>query len=275
MMGSGSGDDREIGRIPERHPRDESSVSDGNDERGAGARADIDPTLWDTDRIVRLAGEAILSDPDHPIWKHEAFLEWLREDLRQGDSRQRRFTDEQRIALGTSFMLRVEARKLAVRRAEGTAPARKATIVARPKAAVDLASREEAAPLVDLSVAAGAGRELWDEVVDQWVVLPDDVPNGRYLALRITGDSMEPIMHTGDVVLVRLGGPIKAGTVIVARHPEDGYMCKKVRRVRADRIELESLKPGRPLIRLPRNPALILGTVVMVWCEHAQSMRGV
>jgi len=69
-------------------------------------------------------------------------------------------------------------------------------------------------------------------------------------------------------VLVRVGGKIEAGTVVIARHPEDGYVCKKVRRVKRHAIELESLKAGLPLITIPREPDLIVGTVVLVWCEH-------
>jgi hypothetical protein len=51
----------------------------------------------------------------------------------------------------------------------------------------------------------------------------------------------------------------------VARHPEDGYICKRVRRVRGATIELESLAPGRPVITLPRRDELVLGTVVAAW----------
>jgi SOS-response transcriptional repressor LexA len=79
---------------------------------------------------------------------------------------------------------------------------------------------------------------------------------------------MAPLMHTGDTVLVRVGGDVQRETVVVARHPENGYVCKRVRTVRRDAIELASLEPGNPIIRLPRDPACIVGTVVMVWCGH-------
>ena len=79
-------------------------------------------------------------------------------------------------------------------------------------------------------------------------------------------------MHPGDVVLVKLGDPLKAGTVVVARQEDDGYVCKKVRRVRRDRLELESLKKGLPVLQLARHPDPVVGTVVLVWCEHAQPL---
>jgi phage repressor protein C with HTH and peptisase S24 domain len=122
--------------------------------------------------------------------------------------------------------------------------------------------------VVELGIAAGVGRELWDEPVQSWVELPPDVPPGKYVALKIVGESMAPLMHTGDTVLVRIGADVKRDTVVVARHPEDGYVCKRVSRVRRDAIELSSLDPGRPIITIPRDPSLMVGTVVLVWCQH-------
>jgi SOS-response transcriptional repressor LexA len=75
-------------------------------------------------------------------------------------------------------------------------------------------------------------------------------------------------MHTGDTVLVRRGGEVKRDTVIVARHPDDGYVCKRVSRVRRASIELASLAPGRPAIAIPRDARLVVGTVMLVWCTH-------
>ena len=98
------------------------------------------------------------------------------------------------------------------------------------------------------------------------------IPNGcsalEPYALRVLGDSMEPVMHTGDTILVRVETAVRKDTVIVARHPEDGYVCKRVRRVTRTAVELESLAPDRPLLTIPRDARLIVGTVVLVWCAH-------
>lgn len=139
---------------------------------------------------------------------------------------------------------------------------------------LDRRRRERITPVVDLGVAAGVGRELWDEMPEQWVELPPEVPSDRrYLALRIVGESMTPVMHTGDVVLVQIGADVKVDTVIVARHPEDGYVCKRVHKVRKRGIELASLEPERPLITIPRDPSLVVGTVLLVWCTHHESTQ--
>lgn len=79
-------------------------------------------------------------------------------------------------------------------------------------------------------------------------------------------------MHTGDTVLVALGAPVRVGETIVARHPDDGYVCKRVRRVRATTVELESLAPGRPLIVILCEASLVVGRVVAVWCHHRTSV---
>jgi SOS-response transcriptional repressor LexA len=79
---------------------------------------------------------------------------------------------------------------------------------------------------------------------------------------------MAPLMHTGDTVLVRTGSDVQQDTVIVARHPADGSVCKRVSRLRRDVMELSSLEPGRPVIRVPRDPTCIVGTVVLVWRHH-------
>jgi phage repressor protein C with HTH and peptisase S24 domain len=119
-----------------------------------------------------------------------------------------------------------------------------------------------------LAVAAGLGRDLWDELCDTWIELPDNVPSGRYIALQVSGDSMAPLMHTGDTILVRLGVPLRKDAVIVARHPEDGYVCKVVQRIRSATIELASIDPTRPPVIIPRDDRLIVGMVVLVWCTH-------
>ena len=129
-------------------------------------------------------------------------------------------------------------------------------------------ARRGAVPVIELGIAAGVGRELWDERVEAWVELPAELPGGEYLALKIVGESMTPLMHTGDTVLIRVGGEVQRDTVVVARHPDDGYVCKRVNRLHGDAIELSSLEPGRPLITIPRDARLILGTVLLVWCQH-------
>lgn len=126
-----------------------------------------------------------------------------------------------------------------------------------------------AAPRFDLGIAAGAGRVLWDEPCDSWVSIPAGLPRGRYVALTVKGDSMLPLLHSGDVVLVKLGPEAARDTVVVARRPDDGYVVKRVGRVTPGELELVSLNPDFPApIVVDRAVGTVTGTVVLRWCGH-------
>jgi phage repressor protein C with HTH and peptisase S24 domain len=133
-----------------------------------------------------------------------------------------------------------------------------------------------AAPLVDLAVAAGAGRALWDEPSETWVVIPAEsgLPSRRYLALRVGGDSMTPLLHSGDVVLVDLEGDVAPGAVVVARQPDDrgegGYVVKRVGGMSPASLELTSINPEYPPLTIPSDRRHVVGTVVLRWCAHAR-----
>jgi phage repressor protein C with HTH and peptisase S24 domain len=79
---------------------------------------------------------------------------------------------------------------------------------------------------------------------------------------------MEPLIHTGDTVLVRVGDKLARDTVVVARDIDGGYVVKKVGRLRARSIELESLNVAYPPMRIARVPGSVLGTVLLRWCGH-------
>jgi SOS-response transcriptional repressor LexA len=125
------------------------------------------------------------------------------------------------------------------------------------------------APRFDLGIAAGAGRVLWDEPCDSWVSIPPELPRGRYVALTVKGDSMLPLLHSGDIVLVKLGPDAVRDTVVVARRPDDGYVVKRVGRVTPGQLELVSLNPDFPApIIVDRDEGTVTGTVVLRWCGH-------
>jgi phage repressor protein C with HTH and peptisase S24 domain len=88
------------------------------------------------------------------------------------------------------------------------------------------------------------------------------------VALAISGESMEPLMHPGDVVLVKLGPGIASDTVVVARRPNEGYVVKRVGKIRRTSVELRSLNPDFPPLLIPRRDHLIVGTVLLRWCAH-------
>jgi SOS-response transcriptional repressor LexA len=83
---------------------------------------------------------------------------------------------------------------------------------------------------------------------------------------------MAPAIHSGDMILVRLGGELVRGAIVVARADDDGYVVKRVgRSIGLHDIEMESLNPDYDPIRMPYDPSRVLGTVVMRWCDHSLS----
>lgn len=213
--------------------------------------------------LMRLVARTDVSDV---VLTDERFIAWLahreRSRAERHAGRHARLAAEPR---GAALMARAHARRLSVACIDSAPVTGAATCVGAAGQVVDLAARERRSPLVSLGVAAGTGRELWDEPVDEWVTLPDQIGDGKHIALRIVGESMAPLMHTGDTVLVKLEQEPHVNSVVVARHEDDGYVCKRVARILPDRIELASLEAGRPLIVIPRDPSLILGTVLLVW----------
>lgn len=227
------------------HP-DETIVTDSCDEAVS-------------DRLVRLAAVHLESDPSCPSAWDERLLQWQAAEVRrQSDTDDRDGSHRDRV---TALARRIEAAawiaRLSVMCRKGRPPL----------------GREGLAPNIDLGVAAGTGRDLWDEPCDSWIDLPEEMPSGRYLGLSVSGDSMEPLMHTGDTILVRVGTEVQPNTVIVARHPDDGYVVKRVARLTSTAIHLASLNPGYPAVSIPRDPSLIVGTVVMRWCAHEEAAR--
>lgn len=87
----------------------------------------------------------------------------------------------------------------------------------------------------DAGFPVGGG---WDEMS-----LPE-IGDPHAYALEIAGDSMEPVLRDGDVVVVSPAAPIRRGDRVVARTNEGEVMAKQLARRSARRIELKSLNPA-------------------------------
>jgi SOS-response transcriptional repressor LexA len=236
-------------------------------DREPGRRLKEVLEMMDPEALAEELGRELLRDPDHPSWSDARFLDWLATEERAGDRHERGISDDDFRRRGEEFMARAQAKRLRMRREYGQLIENReeAGALVRPRRA-----GEGPVPVVELGIAAGVGRELWDEPVEAWIEVPSDIPEGQYVALKIVGESMAPLMHTGDIVLVRLGPEVQRDTVIVARHPEDGYVCKRVSRVRGETVELTSIESGRPIIVVPRDPSCIIGRVVLVWHQNSE-----
>jgi SOS-response transcriptional repressor LexA len=213
--------------------------------------------------LMSAVGRESESADENLIYQDERFLFWLANDLRTGLDRDQRSRDE-RDAI--QFARRT-LNRLKVRLAEKRLPRRQlrertATVRATLAYVVPAASREGCATILDLAVAAGAGRELWDEPCDRWLELPEDVPSGRYVALRVAGDSMAPVLGTREVILIQLDAVPRVDDLIVARLPDQGHVVKRVASMKGSTMELASFNPEYESIFVAREPSPVVGTVI-------------
>ena len=232
----------------------------------------IDRNEWERDAVVWLAGRWIEGSAEpasaNPRLARATagFCAWRAAADREAEA--------ERFARRVTR--RVAALGRGVRRMEH-APETVRALATGPLARVVPAARGTgAAPLAELGVAAGSGRELFDEPTDTWVALPRELPPSRYVALRVVGDSMTPLLHSDDVVLVDLDGAVYPGAVAVARHPEHGYVVKRVMRAGGPGVglSLESLNPAYPPLELRPGAGALLGVVVLRWCAHGSAKPG-
>lgn len=102
---------------------------------------------------------------------------------------------------------------------------------------------------------------------DDWEEISEHMARGGdYIALRIKGDSMEPRMKTGDVVIVRLQPDIENDEIAIVRVNGDSATCKKIKKT-AEGLWLISTNPAyEPMFYSAKEveelPVVIIGKVV-------------
>lgn len=115
-------------------------------------------------------------------------------------------------------------------------------------------------------VAAGIPIEEIEDIVD-WEEIPADWAKGckKYFGLEIHGDSMEPRIYNGDVVIVQQQDDAESGEYVIAAVNGDHATCKRLMKYR-DSIALLSLNSKYdPMIftneEVQSKPVTILGAV--------------
>lgn len=263
----GRGGSESIPRTPRNEERGVVEPFASVDRLGAMSEAEQLQQEYETDRLIELAARAQLECEESVFYSNERFIEWLGRDLRE----RAELNAAARLGLDR-IAQRVHARLLAVRL--GVADGGRCPVIEPAQAATSAdtllasAARARRAPQWDLSVAAGPGRELWEEPCEGLIPLPAELRSARYIALRVSGDSMTPLVHAGDLLLVKIGREVSRDTVIVIQTPDEGYVVKQVGTLTRRRVELRSLNAAYNPIEVPREPARVLGTVVMRWCDH-------
>lgn len=214
----------------------------------------------------------LIRNENSALYRDDRFVDWLAEDLRAsiddavGDDA---WSDDEVLRVARSIQASVAATKCKLQRFVGPPEFLTPGFLGGPSYVLEDARRAGAAPCLDLAVAAGIGREMWDEECSTWIRLPLEIPHGNYVALKVAGDSMRPLLHPDDVILVRLESTPSSGDVVVARVDDDGFVVKRVGHVTPSSIELLPVNPDFPAIQIPRDGRPVIGTVVLRWCDHA------
>lgn len=115
-------------------------------------------------------------------------------------------------------------------------------------------------------VAAGIPIEAVEEIIDTEEISAEMARTGEFFGLRIHGDSMEPRMCEGDVVIVRKQDDAESGEIVIATVNGSDATCKRLRKYR-DGIELISINPAySPMFynneEIENKPVRIIGKVV-------------
>lgn len=115
-------------------------------------------------------------------------------------------------------------------------------------------------------VAAGIPLEAIEDIVDTEEISEDMAKTGTFFGLVINGDSMEPKISKGDVVIVRQQEDAETGDIVIATINGDDATCKRLKKY-TDGIALLSTNPTYEPIyfsneEIQNKPVKIIGKVV-------------
>jgi repressor LexA len=115
-------------------------------------------------------------------------------------------------------------------------------------------------------VAAGLPLEAVENIIDTEEISEDMAKTGEYFGLQIHGDSMEPRMYEGDVVIVRQQDDAESGDIVIALINGNDATCKRLTKY-AGYITLSSLNQKYEPIMFSNEdiinkPVKIIGKVV-------------
>lgn len=115
-------------------------------------------------------------------------------------------------------------------------------------------------------VAAGVPLEAIEDIIDTEEIDEDLASTGDFFGLRIHGDSMEPKMSEGDVVIVRQQDDAESGDIVIAMINGCDATCKRLKKY-ANGIMLISSNPKyEPMVftneDIQEKPIRIIGRVM-------------
>lgn len=115
-------------------------------------------------------------------------------------------------------------------------------------------------------VAAGIPMEAIENIIDTEEISEEMAAKGEFFGLQIHGQSMEPRMVEGDVVIVMKQEDAETGDIVIATVNGTDATCKRLKKYR-DGIELIPINPSyTPMFytneEIESKPVKIIGKVV-------------
>ena len=115
-------------------------------------------------------------------------------------------------------------------------------------------------------VAAGIPLEMIEDIIDTEEIPEEMAKTGEFFGLQIHGDSMEPKISEGDIVIVRRQDDAETGDTVIATVNGTDATCKRLKKYR-DGIELIATNPSyKPMFysneEIESKPVRIIGRVV-------------
>ena len=134
----------------------------------------------------------------------------------------------------------------------------------------DLAQDRAPPPSIPLIGLAQAGQDAFFDDAglptgEGWEAADLPVPSETLFALRITGDSMEPLYREGDRVIVdRAAADIRKGDRVVVRTRSGETLAKEVAAISSRKLELISANPAYPPRLLASGDIQWMGRILWV-----------
>ncbi|MBE6704242.1 MAG: helix-turn-helix domain-containing protein [Ruminococcaceae bacterium] len=115
-------------------------------------------------------------------------------------------------------------------------------------------------------VAAGIPIDAIEDIIDYEELSEEMASHGEYIALQIKGDSMEPKISEGDVVIVRLQSDFNNGDTVIVLVNGDEATCKRIKKT-PEGVMLISTNPNyEPMFYSKKEvedlPVRVLGKVI-------------
>lgn len=115
-------------------------------------------------------------------------------------------------------------------------------------------------------VAAGIPIEAIEDIIDTEEITKEMASTGDFFGLQIHGDSMEPRIAEGDVVIVRQQEYAESGDTVIALINGDDATCKRLKKYEHGIMLLSNNPAYEPMVFSEKDiqdkPVTILGKVV-------------